>query len=95
MVNKQGEQGTGRHPHKDTEEPYPHSKHASGEKSGGEHSGRSEASSRSHESSQRDGSQHSRSDSSDDQSLKQREYKDAQGDVHHHTKSYMEQHDKK
>jgi hypothetical protein len=96
MVNKQGEQGTGRHPHKDSEEPYSHSKQASGEKKGdGEHSGRSEASSRSQESSQREGSQHSRGGSSDDQSLKQREYKDAHGDVHHHTKSYMDQHDKK
>jgi hypothetical protein len=28
----------------------------------------------------------------DDQSLKAREYRDEKGEVHHHTKAYMEQH---
>jgi ferritin-like metal-binding protein YciE len=31
----------------------------------------------------------------DDQSLKSREYRDEKGEVHHHTKAYMEQHDGK
>ncbi len=33
--------------------------------------------------------------SDDDSSLKQREYRDSDGTVHHHTKAYMEQHSKK
>ena len=33
--------------------------------------------------------------SAGDDDLKSREYKDAQGNAHHHTKAYMEQHSKK
>jgi hypothetical protein len=32
---------------------------------------------------------------SERESLREREYKDSQGNVHHHTRTYMEQHDKK
>ena len=31
----------------------------------------------------------------EEQSLKEREYRDEQGNIHHHTKTYMDQHDKK
>ena len=100
-------QGVGRHPHKSTEEPYPHIKDNEGE---GEHRSRSSHSSqgggseRSSHSSRNDesgrssrGSQHgeaSRSEhrGSEDADLKEREYRDEQGNVHHHTRTYMEQH---
>ena len=100
-------QGTGRHPHKSTEEPYPHTKDNQGE---GEHRSRSShqthsgGSERSSHSSREDesnrsshgsrGSQSSASENrgSDDSDLKQREYRDEKGEVHHHTRTYQEQH---
>ncbi len=77
MAEHKGEQGTGKHPHKDTEEPYPHHEdHTTKE-------GHSQnASSRSHEKS---GSHESSRDESESEDLKSREYRDAQGNVHHHT----------
>jgi hypothetical protein len=73
-------QGTGKHPHKSTEEPYPH--HESGSKQGGEtqHSKGNQESGRSNQ-----------GESSD---LKEREYRDSQGNVHHHTHTYEDQHKK-
>jgi hypothetical protein len=100
-------QGTGRHPHKSTEEPYPHTKDNQGEgehrsrSSQASHSGGSERSSRSsrddgsNRSSQGSrGSESSRSENrgSEDADLKQREYRDEKGEIHHHTRTYMEQH---
>jgi len=92
------EQGTGKHGHKDTEEPYPHTK----EESGGTHAaghasrGHSGSDSSSSHGSSRDGGSgregHSAAGRQDDESLERREYKDAQGNEHHHTKTYMEQH---
>jgi hypothetical protein len=97
------QQGTGRHPHKDSAEPWPHTKEQ-GNQGGGSH----ERTSRSHRGGShgsqqgdgsRDGSQHGGgsqsgghkgSESSSD--LKQREYRDEKGEVHHHTRTYMEQH---
>jgi hypothetical protein len=80
-------QGTGKHPHKSTEEPYPH--HESGSQKGGQtqHSKGSQESGRSHES-----GRSNQGESSDD--LKEREYRDSQGNVHHHTRTYEEQHKK-
>jgi hypothetical protein len=74
---KQGEHGTGKHGHKDAQEPWPHHESESGKKSGGsaQHSA-----SQSHGHSQQHGGS-----GSEDQSLKSREYRDAQGNVHHHT----------
>ncbi len=73
------EQGTGRHAHKSTEEPWPH--HESGN-------------SRKQESSS--GASPEQEDRSDGGSgdLKEREYRDAEGNVHHHTRTYEEQHKK-
>jgi hypothetical protein len=78
------EKGTGKHPHKSTEEPQPHheapttkgSESKSGSHRGGSHSGSQDASGKSDESSD----------------LKSREYTDKEGNVHHHTKTYEEQH---
>jgi len=100
MAGSQGGQGTGKHPHKSSEEPYPHTKESgrSGDDrkerrsesqssgrhhqaSGGESQGRGES-----------GGGQGRGSGSDD--LKQREYRDEKGEVHHHTKTYMEQHKK-
>jgi hypothetical protein len=78
------QQGTGKHPHKSTEEPYPHTKESA---QGGEHS-KSHAGSKPSGSSRGGGG----SQSSD---LKDREYRDKQGNVHHHTHTYEEQHGKK
>jgi hypothetical protein len=74
-------QGTGKHGHKDTQEPYPH--HQDGQ--GGSQQGQGQG-----------GSQQGRGQGGQDEqeSLKEREYRDEKGDVHHHTKTYMEQHGK-
>lgn len=73
-------QGTGKHPHKSTEEPYPHHETGSG-----------------NEQSRARGSNESQGESqggptSSTQDLKEREYRDNKGDVHHHTRTYEEQH---
>lgn len=90
-------QETGKHPHKSTEEPYPHRKENEGEKgsehrssqsshhSGSEHSGSERSSS------ERSSGQPSRSENAD---LREREYRDNEGNVHHHTHTYEEQHGK-
>lgn len=100
-------QGTGRHPHKDTQEPWPHTKE--NEREGAQHSrtaqthgpshdGRSDRSSHnapSHGgSSSHSGSSQAehRGSSSENSDLKQREYRDEKGEVHHHTRTYMEEH---
>ena len=88
----QGGQGTGKHPHKSAEEPYPHTKEGSGKEKGQREShsgsgGRSEGHGQ-----QAGGGERSGGSGSED--LKAREYKDAQGNVHHHTKTYMEDHKK-
>ena len=75
MAN-QGGQGTGKHGHKDTQEPYEH--HASG--SHRSSSGQSHSSGR------------SSSGSNSNESLKSREYRGPDGEIHHHTKSYEQQH---
>ncbi|HVW92176.1 MAG TPA: hypothetical protein VHB74_06165 [Devosia sp.] len=102
------EQGTGKHGHKDSQEPYPHTKDHEGKSaSPGSHSG-SHAGSQSHGSQSHSSQSHSGSNSgthsasgrsgqssgSEDASLKSREYRDENGEVHHHTKSYMDQHNK-
>jgi len=81
------QQGTGKHPHKSTEEPYPHTKENEGGQQGSEkrsHAGGKPSSSQSGGGGQGGGS--------DD--LKQREYRDEQGNIHHHTHTYNEQHKK-
>jgi hypothetical protein len=95
-------QGTGRHPHKSTEEPYPHTRENHGEASrrsgstqGSEHSRSSEPSTHgSSHGGESDRSSHSSQErgSSEGGNLKQREYRDEKGEVHHHTRTYMEQH---
>jgi len=92
----EGSQGTGKHPHKSAEEPYPHTKEASGKKSDRQESpsasgkkGGGESESRTR---QAGAGEKSGGSGSDD--LKAREYTDAQGNVHHHTKTYVEQHKK-
>ena len=94
-------QGRGRHPR------YPHTKDNEGEgehrsrSSHSSHSGGSEGSSHSSRNDESGRSSHgqqhgeaSRSEHrrSEDVDLKEREYRDEQGNVHHHTRTYMEQH---
>ncbi len=84
---EQKQQATGKHPHKSAEEPFEHheAQHGSSRKS-------EESSSSSHRqqsSAKREDKGQNGSDSSD---LKEREYRDAQGNVHHHTRTYEEQH---
>jgi len=85
-------QGTGKHPHKSTEEPYSHHRNESSsgerrESKGEEHEGKSEVR---HES--RGEERHeSRSEQAD---LREREYRDKEGNVHHHTRTFEEQHGK-
>ena len=83
------EQGTGKHPHKSTEEPYPHHEapttKGSESKSGG-HSGQSQSGG------SQSGKQQGSGQSGESSDLKSREYKDEKGNVHHHTRTYEEQH---
>jgi hypothetical protein len=75
------QQGSGKHPHKSTEEPYPHHEtgRSSEENRGGNQSG----------------SQNTRgSGGNESRDLKEREYKDEHGNVHHHTHTFEEQHNK-
>jgi hypothetical protein len=90
--SKHGAQGTGKHPHKSTQEPHPHTKEASQHhESEGKASGHRDG----HRADQAHAGSKPESARSGGDDLKQREYKDAQGETHHHTKTYMEQHDKK
>jgi len=81
------EQGTGKHGHKDSAEPYPHTKGSDGHTQQAS-SGHKADSSAGHEKQAQGGGK------SEDASLKSREYKDASGEIHHHTKSYMDEHGK-
>jgi hypothetical protein len=67
------EKGTGRHPHKSTEEPWPHHESGNSEQSGGSQS-------------------QARSGNQENADLNEREYRDAQGEVHHHTPTFEDQH---
>jgi hypothetical protein len=90
---EQGNQGTGKHGHKDTQEPYPHHE---GQTGGSQQAGRGGSEQRSSEAGH-SGGQHGSGQTgggSQSESLKEREYRDAQGNVHHHTKTYEEQHGK-
>ncbi|MBV9078832.1 MAG: hypothetical protein JO048_15305 [Methylobacteriaceae bacterium] len=100
-----GQQGTGKHSHKSAAEPYPHTK--DGQEGGsargrsrsdqkeerqqeaGGGSGRQQGSSERGARQQGDNAQQGGGGSDD---LKSREYRDEQGNVHHHTRAYMEQH---
>ena len=87
MANK-SEEGTGKHPHKDSQEPWHHT-----------HSPESQNKSESRSSDSRD--QQSKSGTSQgghasgSQDLKEREYRDNQGNVHHHTHTSKEMEDRK
>ena len=85
------EQGTGKHPHKSTEEPYPHHERKTtkgSDERGGEHSRQSSGR-------EEGGRGRQEGQSSNSSDLKEREYRDAQGNVHHHTHTYEEQHGQK
>lgn len=85
-------EGTGRHPHKKTEEPWPHTK-----EQGKQQAGKVEAqpsagagAARAREAEKREPEKaESRPEQQD---LKQREYRDEQGNIHHHTRTFMQQH---
>jgi hypothetical protein len=86
---QKSDQGTGKHPHKSTEEPYPHHE---GKTTQGDREQRGSGSSTTKEQT-RSTREHDRGSESSD--LKEREYRDAQGNVHHHTHGHEEQHGKK
>jgi hypothetical protein len=69
------QKGTGKHPHKSSEDPYPHTKKqgSSGQKSGGTATMERE-----------EGKQETSQNGED---MKEREYRDSKGEVHHHTKT--------
>jgi hypothetical protein len=94
MANSPDRQGTGKHGHKDTEEPYPHRQAGGGQQHSAEHSGSRQHGSESSSGSQQQKGEHSGSgqQGSSSEDLKSREYRDQQGNVHHHTKTYEEQH---
>lgn len=66
-----------------------HSSHGSGSHSSESHGSSHASSHDGSRGSSHEGSSHSQGGSED---LKSREYRDNQGEVHHHTKTYMEQH---
>jgi len=101
MAQSKGQQGTGKHGHKDTQEPWPHTKdndggqkHQASGGNDGEKTGRggSDGGEKRQASSGSSGGQSSRGGSDDSSDLKSREYRDEQGNVHHHTRTYIEQH---
>lgn len=91
MADNKGQQGTGHHPHKSTDEPWPHTKDQ-GTQHGKSHSSGRDDNNRSHSGSHQTharGQDHDRAEEAD---LKRREYRGADGEIHHHTRTYMEQH---
>jgi hypothetical protein len=106
-------QGTGKHGHRDSKEPYPHhdaqkggeqggARSAESGRRGGEHRGseggsehrggehRGSQASGEHRGGEHRGAQGGGEGGPED--LKAREYRDVEGNVHHHTRTYMEQH---
>jgi hypothetical protein len=87
MAERRDQQGTGRHPHKDTQEPRPHTKDEGRHQQSGSLGKSGESSV---------GSPHATDvrerDRNEDADLKRREYKGEDGETHHHTRTYMEQH---
>jgi len=95
MAAQNDRQGTGKHPHKSTEEPYSHTRRDQGQSHQGEGRGQHSSQPSSHRgadhSSQGRSTQgRSTQSSSDNADLKRREYRDEKGEVHHHTRTYME-----
>lgn len=84
------DQGTGKHPHKSTEEPYSHTK---GSESGERRESRGESSGSERQESASGTSQGG--PTSDTRDLKEREYRDEEGNVHHHTHTAEAMKDKK
>jgi hypothetical protein len=82
MAN-QSEQGTGKHPHKDSQEPWHHT-----EGSGSQN--RSESRSSDSRDQQSASGTSQGGPASDSQDLKEREYRDNQGNIHHHTSTSKE-----
>jgi hypothetical protein len=79
MAQKQ--KSTGKHGHKDTQEPWPHHQQSGDDDKSEQRSAQVKSG--------------SRTSGNGDKSLKGREYKDASGNIHHHTRTYQEQHGKK
>jgi len=84
---ERAEQGTGKHPHKDTQEPYPHTKESRSSESHGEHSGGDRH--------QSGGGTSQANAASNTRDLKQREYRDEHGNIHHHTRTSEEMNERK
>lgn len=84
------QQGTGKHPHKSSEDPRPH--HEAPTTSG---QGNESSSSSGHRNAGSHSEQGSKSSGNESSDLKEREYRDAEGNVHHHTHTYEEQHKSK
>ena len=72
------EKGTGKHPHKDSEEPYPH------------HEGKTTGESSSSDNREGERRESSGSDRDESRDLKEREYRDSEGNIHHHTHTSKE-----
>jgi hypothetical protein len=92
MTAQDNKQGTGKHAHKDSQDPRPHHE----AQKGGSQQSRQGGGHRSSESGHSGGEHRSGQSSGGSQggSLQEREYRDAQGNVHHHTRTYGEQHGK-
>ncbi len=84
------EQGTGKHPHKSAEDPRPHHEGKTTKEQSAHEKG---SSGHQHEQGNEPGEKRQQTagkSNSDD--LKAREYRDEQGNVHHHTHTSSEQH---
>jgi hypothetical protein len=93
MAGEHDRQGSGRHPHKDAQEPWPHTKEE--DRREGEHRARSEHGRKHQSSASHRGGAQAHGERAEEADLRRREYRDEKGEVHHHTKTYMEQHGKK
>jgi hypothetical protein len=88
-MEKENKEGTGRHPHKSTEEPRPH--HETGKQQPEDKTQAAGTASREQEEQREEVGKKRSLESSD---LKEREYRDQQGNIRHHTRTYEEQHRK-
>lgn len=97
---ERGQQGTGKHPHKSAAEPYPHTKATAGGDTRARGGGKNEMRAGSGGAAKTEArSQRARTDrddgrarTTDSADLKSREYRGDDGQVHHHTRTYMQQH---
>lgn len=94
MTDK-SEQGKGKHAHKDSAEPWPHTKEPGKQQQQSGKQSEMRAESRQSGGAQERQSGSSKGQAEQEKDLKAREYRDKQGNIHHHTHTSSEMKDRK